>query len=242
MELSVPVAPMPYRNMSLEELARHIGMDARTLRKWADRGKLPGQKVGGEWRFNRARMLDWLQREMHALGAEHVRNLERAMRAGGQTRPIGSHLALEAIDLGLAARSRPSVLRELVKLAERTGLVYDGPQVLAALEEREQLGSTALPGGIAFPHPSRPLPYATAESLICLGRVPAGIPFGAPDGGLTDLFALVVAHDEREHLGLLARLAMMFNTDLPGALRQAPTAEEALKLLLDTETRVVVKG
>jgi PTS system nitrogen regulatory IIA component len=242
MHMSARAIRMPYRNMSLEELARHIGMDARTVRKWAERGKLPGQKVGGEWRFNRAQMLDWLQRELHTLGDEHVRNLERAMRDGGRDRPIGAHLALEAIDVNLAAKSRPSVLRELVRLAEHTGLVYDGPHILAALEEREELGSTALPGGIAFPHPRRPLPYATAESLVCLGRVPAGVPYGAPDGGLTDIFVLVVAHDEREHLGLLARLAMMFNSDLPAALRETDSPEVALKLLLDAETRVVVKG
>ena len=28
---------MPYRNMSIDELARHIGMDARIVRKWAEK-------------------------------------------------------------------------------------------------------------------------------------------------------------------------------------------------------------
>jgi PTS system nitrogen regulatory IIA component len=242
MNMSALVKLMPYRNMSLAELARHIGMDARTLRKWAEKGKLPGQKVGGEWRFNRAQMLDWLQREMHSLDEEHVRNLERAMRDGGKERPIGSHLALEAIDLNLPARSKPSVLRELVRLAQRTGLVYDAAQVLAALEEREALGSTALPRGIALPHPRRPLAFATAESILCLARVPTGVPFGAPDGGLTDLFVLVITHDEREHLAILARLAMLFNSDLPDALRQAESPDVALRLMLDAEAAFRVKG
>ena len=31
---------MPYRNMTLDELARHIGMDAREVRRLADRGIL----------------------------------------------------------------------------------------------------------------------------------------------------------------------------------------------------------
>ena len=107
---------MPYRNMSIEELARHIGMDARVVRRWAEKGKLPGQMIGGQWRFNRAQLLDWLQREMHSLEEEHVRNLERAMRDVGADRVIGSYLAVEGIELNLPARSRASVLRELVQI------------------------------------------------------------------------------------------------------------------------------
>jgi PTS system nitrogen regulatory IIA component len=236
------VKAMPYRNMTLEELARHIGMDARILRKWAEKGKLPGQTVGGEWRFNRAQMLDWLQREMHTLDEVHVRNLERAMREVGGDRIIGSYLAPEGVEMNLPAKSRASLLRELVRLAERTGLVYDAPGILASLEEREALAPTALPRGLAFPHPRRPLPYATAEPLVCLARVPRGIPFGAPDGRLTDLFVLVCANDERQHLGILARLAMMFSTELPDALRQAETAEAALRLTLDTEAAFIAQG
>ena len=146
---------MPYRNMTLEELARHIGMDARTVRRLADKGKLPGQMVGGEWRFNRAQMLDWLQREMHTLDEVHLRNLERAMRDHESGRVIEAYLALEGIDMNLPAKSRASVLRELVRLAERTGLVYGPAEIIESLEEREALAPTALPHGIAFPHPRR---------------------------------------------------------------------------------------
>ena len=66
--------PMPYRSMSLEEFAKHVGMDAREVRRLADRGKLPGHKVGGQWRFNRARVTEWLQQEMHTL-AKTLRDL-----------------------------------------------------------------------------------------------------------------------------------------------------------------------
>lgn len=223
--------------MSIEQLARHIGMDARLVRKWAEKGKLPGQLVNGEWRFNRAQMLDFLQQHLHDFGEEHVRNLERAMRETpvSQNRLIASYLALEAIDLNLPARSRTSVLHELVVLVARTGLLYDPEGLAAALEQRESMGATALPGGIAFPHPRRPMPYAAAEPLLALARVPAGIPFGARDGNLTDLFVLICAPSDTVHLGLLARLAMMFNTNLANELRAAEDANAALELMLETE-------
>jgi len=232
---------MPYRNMTIPELAKHIGMDAREVKKLADRGVLPGRLIGGEWRFNRAQMLDWLQREMHSLDERHINNLDRAMSEDEDEAVINGLLATEAIDMNLPARSRPSVLRELIKLAERTGMVYDPDALTAALIEREELASTALPGGIAFPHPRRPLPYATAEPLICMARVQAGLPFGAPDGRLTDLFVLVCSHDERQHLLALARLALIFNSSLPDDLRDSDDAEEALEAILHTERETLRK-
>ncbi|MBK9127973.1 MAG: PTS sugar transporter subunit IIA [Phycisphaerales bacterium] len=230
---------MPYGNMSIEELARHIGMDARLVRKWAEKGKLPGQLVGGQWRFNRAALLEWLQQHMHSLEEEHVRNLERAMRASPGDALVAAYLPTEAVEMNLAARSQNSVLRELVNLAARTGLVYDEPGLLEALVQRESLGSTALPRGIAFPHPRRPLPFATAEPLLALARVPAGIPFGAPDGRLTDIFVLVCAQTDNLHLGLLARLSMMFSRGVADDLRDVSDATEAVALMIRTEAALL---
>lgn len=231
---------MPFRNMSIEELALHIGMDAREVRRLAERGGLPGQMVGGQWRFNRAQMLDWLQSQMHTLAAGQLARLEAAMAAGGDAAPISRLLAPQAIEWNLAARSKSSALRELVALAERTGLVLDRAALVAGLNEREALGSTALPGGLALPHPRRPLPTATSEPLICLARVRAGVPFGAPDGALTDLFVLLVNHDDRAHLHCLARLSQLFRgSALAGDLRAAPGPTEALEVFLQAERQLL---
>lgn len=232
---------MPYSNMSLNEIARHIGMDAREVKKLADKGVLPGRLIGGEWRFNRMQMLEWLQKDMHTLDQRHIQNLDRAMSSIENETVISALLATEGVNLELPARSKPSVIRELVRLAERTGMVYDPEGLIAALEEREAIASTALPRGIAFPHPRHPMPYATAEPMLCLARVPAGIAYGAPDGRMTDLFVLVCCHDERQHLLALARLAQVFYSDLPDALRAAENAENALELILDTERKLLKK-
>ncbi|MFN0136112.1 MAG: PTS sugar transporter subunit IIA [Phycisphaerae bacterium] len=232
---------MPFRNLTLDELAHHIGMDVREVKRLADRGVLPGQHVGGAWRFNRAQMLEWLQREMHHLEPEQIERLERAMSDVKDEVFISPMLPTEGIELNLPARSKASVIRELVNLADRANLLYDPPAMLAALQDREEMCPTALPGGVAFPHPRRPLENAIGEPLLCLARVPAGIPFGAPDGQLTDLFVLVCAQDERHHLRTLARLSLLFSSGVGDALRGTETPHEALIVIQEFEQRLLAE-
>jgi len=55
--------PAEERWMGLEELARFLEMDAATLTEWAQGGRLPAEREGGQWRFDRIRIEEWLARE-----------------------------------------------------------------------------------------------------------------------------------------------------------------------------------
>jgi excisionase family DNA binding protein len=46
--------------MSLGELAQWLEVDEETVRSLAEAGELPGRRLGEEWRFARAAVLDWL--------------------------------------------------------------------------------------------------------------------------------------------------------------------------------------
>ncbi len=233
---------MPYRNLSLEDFARHVGMPLPEVERLAARGKLPGEKVAGKWRFNLARVTEWLQQEMPTLSEERLVAVERAMSNDGPD-PLNTHLVTSMIsaagvDMVLRAGSKPSVLRELVGLAERTGLLYDKDGLLDAVLAREEMCSTAMPNGVAIPHPRQPMPYVSAEPLICVGQVSQGLPFGARGGGLTHLFFLICSHEHRQHLHVLARLVRILDKETVEALRETETTESALDLLIRREEYV----
>ncbi|MBI4580441.1 MAG: PTS sugar transporter subunit IIA [Planctomycetes bacterium] len=232
---------MPYRNMSLDDFARYVGLDAREVQKLADRGKLPGQKVGGEWRFNQARVTEWLQQEMPSLDESRLVTLERAMGGGADdgSMIVTDLIGLEGIDSAMRANTKGSVLRELVKLAERTGLLYDPEGLLAALEAREEMCSTGLQHGVAIPHPRQPMSYVSAEPLVCVARTSRGIGFGSPYGELSRLFFLICCHDDRHHLRVLARLMRILTPDTIEAVMAVDSREKLLKALIEKETQVV---
>ena len=49
--------------MTIEELARYLEVDAETVTQWAQSGRLPAQRDDNQWRFNRAKIEEWLTHE-----------------------------------------------------------------------------------------------------------------------------------------------------------------------------------
>lgn len=49
--------------MTTEELARYLEVEASTVLQWAQSGRLPAQREGEQWRFERAKIEEWLAQE-----------------------------------------------------------------------------------------------------------------------------------------------------------------------------------
>ncbi len=49
--------------MNLEELARYLEVDASTVLEWVQAGRLPAQRDGGQWRFERRLVEEWVAQE-----------------------------------------------------------------------------------------------------------------------------------------------------------------------------------
>jgi nitrogen PTS system EIIA component len=203
---------MSQEMMSVEQLAVFLQRDARELQKLASRGHLPAHKVSGEYRFHPAEIHHWLETQLHGYTEEELSNVEQgAVGRGHSVEPLlTSMLSVATIAVPLGANTKVSVLNQLVKTAEQSWQIYDPAAILQAIKDREELGTTALEGGVAIPHPHRPLPNALGESIVAFGRTLSPIPFGAGRGGMTDLFFLVCCRDSNIHLKVLARLSRLF--------------------------------
>jgi len=233
--------------MDLLELAAYIGMDSRQAEKLALRGQIPCQKVGGSLRFNRAEITDWLQQKMGTMARASLDSMDAGITNHRQVNPdddlISPMLRPQAITTNLPARTKNSVLRELVALAQETDLLYDGPALLEALIKREELCSTAMEAGVAIPHPRRPLPYTVADSILVIAATSNGIGFGAPDGQLTDLFFMTCSQDDRHHLHVLARICrMLHNSKLAQNIRHAQSPQEIIQLMKDREQQILTES
>lgn len=229
-----PLMNSTYGILNLDELSRRLGKDRREVEKLVQRGRIPGRKVAGTWQFQETEITQWMEQELRKFDEAELADFEQR-----QTQPLDSLetiLKPETVQVPLQARTRRSLLEELIEVAGRSWQVWEPAAIFKAVLQREEIMSTALPGGVAIPHPRSQLPDALGESIVTFGRTQSGIPFGAPQRELTDLFFLVLCRDSRTHLSVLARLSRLLQR--PGFLNQlrlTETGGEAHDLILKTD-------
>lgn len=219
-------------------LAAYLHMMPARISKLADRGKIPGRRVSGDWRFSRPEILHWLEERIGLSEdddelAEMESQLERTDVSGGGDVSIAELMPLEAIAVPLQARTHTSTIAAMCNLAAATGMLWDVEKMKDAVAAREAMASTALDNGVALLHPRRPQSSIMGQAIVALGICGSGIPFGNQQGGMTDLFFLICATSDHEYLRILARLSRIVNDqDWLAGLRQAPDAQAARQLVL----------
>lgn len=236
---------MPHRIFTVPEVAEYLQLARIDVESLVRRQEIPFERKGEKLVFRRNDIDAWASRRMMAsrqkLDDFHKKSSRRAATAPASDRPIIPELLQPGwICPDLRARTKSSVLSEMCRLADATGLVNDPAELLESLREREKMCSTALAGGIALLHPRHHQPYLLGDSFLVLGRTPHPVPFGSPDGRTTDLFFLVCSKDERVHLHALARLCVLcYQTSLLIDLREAVTAEAMHACLVEAEQEVI---
>ena len=113
----------------------------------------------------------------------------------------------ENIALELAAATRAEALREIVSRMTAGGALRDAGKFLAEVLAREEVHTTFIGNGVAFPHARTDL---TEEIVLGIGRSRAGIPFGE-NGELAHLIFVIgvperMVTDCLVCVGALARL------------------------------------
>ena len=135
------------------------------------------------------------------------------------------------ISLELKETEKKKVIAELVELISKSKKLTNKKAFLKAVQERENLGSTGIGGGVAIPHAKSD---EVRDFILVFARKDEGIDFGALDGEKTFLFfALASPKDEvGGHLKILSEISRFvkdkFVVDL---LRKAKTKEEVLKIV-----------
>lgn len=224
---------MPYSQLSLKEAAAYLHISPDQMEKLAREENLCSKYIKDRPVFSKCVLHDWLSQKLVGGQAESIDRFESAINRGDDTAPEQDVLFLSqfitpyTIDPELNAKSKSSVLRELVKLAAKSELLTDEVELLELIEEREALCPTGLVRGVAMPHSRSHSDYLILDSFLVIARLPDPIPFGSQDGELVDLFLMPCASNDKLHLHMIARIALLLQkTDLADELRACTTATE----------------
>ena len=201
-------------DFDINSLSAYLHLKPEQIKKMAERGKLPGRKIGGQWRFSQPEIHQWFEDRIGLSDEKELVEVEKVFEIQSQKQLVEDFhipdlLSVENIAIPLLARTKPKVIAKVCDLAAASGALWDPEKMSEAITNRERLHPTALGNGVALLHPRRPMPNAMGEPFLALGVTASGIPFGGPRGCLTDLFFLIGSINEAVHLRVLARLSRL---------------------------------
>jgi nitrogen PTS system EIIA component len=188
--------------LSVKDVAELLNISEKTVYRWVDERKLPGYRLSGQYRFNRAELLEWATAnrinvspsifEEPKGGSIRLPKLSDSLEAGG-------------VFYRLAGNDKPSALRNVVDVLRLPDQV-DRKFLLQVLMAREALESTAIGDGIAVPHVRNPIVLHVAEPIVTLCFLESPVDFGALDGKWVHSLFTLVSPTVKAHLHLLSRL------------------------------------
>ena len=148
---------------------------------------------------------------------------------------LSDTLTADRILFDLQGPDKESVIRELVDVAEETGLLPNKQQYLDRVLDREFLLSTGLGHGVAVPH-------AQAEGVqglfCCLGISRQGVTYESIDDEPARILCLICAEegDDAPYLLLLSNLTRLFGQgDVRERILAAASSDDILAAIHEAE-------
>ena len=236
---------MPFRLLNLEAVAEYLHLTPQDVEQRVKNREIPFEKRGDRIVFRKSEIDAWASQRILGFSSQrladyHQKSTRQTRKMLEQETILPEMLQAGAIASAMSSKTKASILRDLVVLAEKTGHLNDPKNLLASLEAREELCSTAVPGGFALPHPRSHDPYLFDTSFVVVGRPIQEIHFSAPDGQPTYLFFLICCQDDRLHLHTLARLCLIAQrTDVIDQLLAASDAQTIRASLITAEQQIL---
>jgi len=131
----------------------------------------------------------------------------------------------------LKATTKKEVIEELVDVAASSNMIKDRDALLNDVREREELVTTGVGYGVAFPHAKT---KSAKGIVIAFGRSEKGINFDAMDHRPVQLFFLIAAPEDAigAHLNVMARLSYLMKSEANrNKLLQASSQGDVLALI-----------
>jgi nitrogen PTS system EIIA component len=209
--------------LSIRDLTNLLNMTESTVARWIKQRSLPAQQVGGQFRVNRAELLEWATANNVKVSLELFDHLD----ADAETVPsLSEALEIGGIHYHLQDTNKSQALRALVQVLPLPDGV-DREMLLRLFLAREASASTAVGDGIAIPHVRNPIVLHVARPTMTLAFLARPVDFGALDGKPVHVLFSIISPTNRTHLQLLSRLSFALHDGKlrETLIRQAPREE-----------------
>jgi PTS system nitrogen regulatory IIA component len=189
--------------LTIRDVSRFFEVSDSTVSQWIRQRGLPAQHVGGQYRFNRAELLEWATANQIRVSLELFDNLEAADEPSPS---LADALEAGGVFHGLADTSKDRALRAMIQVLPLPDGI-DRELLLRLFLAREAAATTAIGGGIALPHVRNPIVLHVTRPMVVLCYLERPVDFGALDGKPVHVLFSLICPSVRSHLQMLSRLS-----------------------------------
>ncbi|MBN2534587.1 MAG: PTS sugar transporter subunit IIA [Spirochaetales bacterium] len=221
--------------LTLSEVSLYLKVAEKTILRMIRRGEIPCVRIGGQWRFLRSMLENWIYSNMKGVKEKGFLHLIEDYRSIVQISRLTKN---EFILIDIKPGSKEQIITQLVQPLVTSNIILKPHSYVKKIILREQMASTAIGPGVAFPHLRHPEENTCKQPVIIFGLCIEGTDFIALDGKKTYIFCLLCIQSVVIHLRMLSGLLNIFRRE--GAvemLRESKTREDFLNTLLSLEQK-----
>ena len=212
-------------DLKLRDVAKILQVSEKTIYRWIKDNKIPYYRINHQYRFRTDEIDQWaVVNKIDFTGQP-----DRSENSTPIT--IVQNLQEGGIYYHVSGKDVHEVLANSVELLNLpSGLKAD--EFLTGLINREEMASTGVGNGIAFPHPRNPVvPDITSERMF-LCFLHESVDFNALDGKPVNILFIILSADQTRHLRLLAKLSHLCRRhDFVKLLQKVPLRNDIFSYL-----------
>ena len=214
--------------MTLEELAEYLRVSERTVYDWANKGKIPGGKIGTSWRFKREDIENWVNQK-----------LSPRLQPVTSNAPSISSVLLPEKTVLLDCTTKDEALNALINLCSDIPGLSGRKELAEAVFKREKLMSTGIGLSIAVPHVRL---NSVNEIHMAFAVNKSGIEdYESLDNIPVRILVLIVAgkNQHAAYIQLLSRIAgLLKNEILRERLYNCKSSKEIYDILIEGDKKL----
>ncbi len=190
-------------DLKIEDILRLIPVSESTMLQWIKERKIPAYKIRNQYYFNRAEIEEWiLTNRIHVSeNILHIRLTEKPVSLIGLLNHGGVHYDIAGDSVEDSIRNAVAAIRIPADVKPE--------DVCIALIQREEMMSTAVGKGIAFPHPRCPIISDLDSESLSICFLKNKVDYKALDGEPVRVLFVIISSNSRRHLEILSKISFL---------------------------------
>ncbi len=190
-------------DLKIKDIVELFNVPEKTIIQWIKERGMPSHKIKNQYFFNKAAVSEWILSSNIAV-SENISNLSLTNKPVSISKLIKKGGVFHNIQ-GNTIGDIIGNIADVINIPE--GLTKE--TVKASLLQREELMSTAVGNGIAFPHPRNPIISDIDEEGISICFLAHRINYNAMDKKPVGILFIIISSNAKRHLEILSKISFL---------------------------------